>query len=121
MKTVAVNSPSEFLDHLKLTHPTWGLSASADYSNWITREIWAFRGQERAEWGLMPSAFRPGNRLGFAPDAQPPKISTRDRKDQERRALNQFLFHADRVGLDVPGDGQHFRLPQLPGHPPKQD
>jgi len=121
MKTITVNSPTEFLDHLKLTHPTWGLSASADYPDWISREIWAFRGQERADWSLMPSAFRPGTRLGFAPQAQAPAQNPRDRKEQERKILNQFLFHADRVGLDVPGDGQHFRLPQLPGHPEKQD
>jgi hypothetical protein len=121
MRTITVSSPIEFLDHLKLTHSIWGLSGSADYPSWINREIWAFRGQERADWQLVPSAFRPGTRLGFAPDAGVPRAGSRERKAQERRLLNQFLFHADRVGLDVPGDGQHFRLPQLPGHPPKQD
>jgi hypothetical protein len=32
--------------------------------------------------------------------------------------LNHFLFLADRVGLPVPGDGQHLRLPDTVQHTP---
>jgi hypothetical protein len=37
---------------------------------------------------------------------------------EELRALNDFLFLADRVGLPVPGDGQHLRLPDTVQHLP---
>jgi hypothetical protein len=90
--------------------------------DWVGRELWGFRGQRDASWGLMPSAFREGTILGFqAKTHAPPPAKPMDRKDEERRAIVNFLFLADRVGIAVPGDGQHIRVPKLPGHPQRVD
>lgn len=119
MKTINVTSAAEFIDHLRLSHATWGIPVSFNDSTWINREDWAFRGQRDATWRLVPSAFRSTVRLGYEPQAQLPTLAGFSQRDQERQVLNEFLFTADRVGLEVPGDGTHFRIPQLPNHPPK--
>ena len=117
-KIIQVKTASEFMDYLRLTHSIWDMQVPGD-TRWISREKWAFRGQSNSKWSLVPSAFRPNTILGFKPGAMSPSSISLERKDQEKKALYDFLFFADRMGLDVPGDNIHFRVPQLPGHPPR--
>jgi len=68
---------------------------------------WVFRGHANASWTLLPTAIRPGTRLGFYDDrpvfvSQGCGAATRH-MDGEFRALHQFAELADRVGLPVPG------------------
>jgi len=96
-------SASEFLSLLRTSHPLWGGQPSWD---------WGFRGQGNADWPLLPSAFRPGAKLSFADDSVEGPCSDEDEQDRrEYKLIQHFLYLADRVGLSVPGDGQHFRLP----------
>lgn len=120
IKTITIASAKEFLETLRLSHPTWNISLPGN-TNWISREAWGFRGQSNAMWSLVPTAFRPNTTLGFKPNSQSPALASFDQQHQERRALNDFLFFADRVGLEIPGDGPDFRFPQFPGHPQKLD
>ncbi len=115
-------SATEFLRWLRLNHKIWRLEVTKD-EGWINREKWAFRGQRDADWSLIPSAFRPTATLGYTSKGKaPPLISDiEEQKYLEKRALGDFLFFADRVGLSIAGDAQHFRLPELPGHPPTMD
>ena len=117
-KVIQVNTASEFIEYLRLTHPIWDMQVS-DNTRWTSREIWAFRGQSNSNWSLIPSAFRSNTILGYKPGASAPSSSPIDRKEQERKVLQDFLFFADRMGLKVPGDNVHFRVPQLPGHLPR--
>lgn len=121
--TIRVEGAESFVDHLRLTHPAWQIDIPGDTS-WQLREKWGFRGQKDTHWGLVPSAFRRTTELGYKGKegtgpgrSGPPPLRSRDQQQQERRALVDFLFFADRVGLNVPGDGQHFRTPELAGHP----
>jgi hypothetical protein len=118
MKTLMVNTALEFIEILRFTHPIWDVDIPGD-TRWINREKWAFRGQSNSDWSLTPSAFRPNTILGNKPGATVPSPIPRERKEQERRVLYDFLFFSDRMGLRVPGDGIHFRIPQLPGHNPR--
>ncbi len=113
---IRAKSAEEFFDLLRLTNSVWNIGIPGD-TNWQSRETWTFRGQCDATWQLVPSAFRDSTILGFKPSSGKPPEEPLERKNEERRALVDFLFIADRVGLRVPGDGQHFRVPQLPGHP----
>jgi hypothetical protein len=117
-KVIQVKSASEFIDYFRLTHPIWDMQVPGD-TRWISREKWAFRGQRDASWSLTPSAFRSKAILGFKPGAKKPSLTPRKRKDQEKKALYDFLFFTDRMGLRVPGDDIQFRVPQLPGHLPR--
>ena len=117
-KVIQVNTATEFIDYLRLTHPIWDIQVPGN-TRWINREKWAYRGQSNADWSLMPSAFRANTVLGFKPGATTPSANPIDRKEQERKTLQDFLFFADRMGLKVPGDNIHFRVPQLPGHLPR--
>jgi hypothetical protein len=99
---VQCETAAEFLGALRLTNPLWGGRPS---------DTWAFRGQADASWGLVPTAFRPTTNLAYVgPEVNPPLPAERQRR-AELKALNHFLFLADRIGLPVPGDGQHLRLP----------
>jgi hypothetical protein len=67
-----------------------------------------FRGQGDASWGLVPSAFRFGTKLGFENrefsrivDEIPKKPG--EIENAEALALFEFLRLADHVGLSVPG------------------
>lgn len=120
IKTVTLLSAKDFLDTLRLSHPIWNISLPGN-TEWINREVWGFRGQANATWSLVPTAFRSSTTLGFRPSSRPPVLTSYDQQNQERRALNDFLFFADRVGLEIPGDGPYFRFPQFPGHPQKLD
>jgi len=120
INSITISTETEFLETLRLSNPVWNLSIPGD-TNWINREVWGFRGQSDADWTLVPSAFRKNVTLGFKPASKPPTLTPQDQQNEERRTLNDFLFFADRIGLDVAGDGPIFRFPRLPGHPPKLD
>jgi len=120
IKTITATSAEDFLAYLRLSHPIWKIALPGD-AEWVNREVWAFRGQSDASWSLVPSAFRKTSALGFRPSSQPPALKSFDQQNQERKALNDFLFFADQIGLEIPGDGPHFRFPQFPGHPQKLD
>jgi hypothetical protein len=94
---------SEFISLLRITHELWGGQPSWD---------WGFRGQGNAEWPLLPSAFRPGTKLSFADESvTAPCADLREQDRLEYKLIQHFLYLADRVGLSIPGDAQHFRLP----------
>lgn len=99
---VHVPSAEALLAHLRLTDALWRGSPSGH---------WAFRGQADAGWPLVPKVFRPRTNLVFTGPALYPPLSPDRQRREELRLLNHFLFLADRVGLPVPGDGQHLRLP----------
>jgi len=120
VKTVTISSAKDFLETLRLSHPIWNISLPGN-TNWVNREVWGFRGQSDATWSLTPTAFRQSAILGFRPSSQPPSLTSYDQQDQERKALNDFLFFADGIGLEVPGDGPDFRFPDFSGHPKKLD
>lgn len=120
IKVVTLSSAKDFLDILRLSHPIWNISLPGN-TDWVNREVWGFRGQSETVWPLVPTAFRASTTLGFRPSSQPPTYKTYDQQHQERRALNDFLFFADRIGLEVPGDGTQYRFPQFPRHPQKLD
>jgi len=99
---VLCSSAAEFLASLRLTNPIWGGRPS---------NRWAFRGQANASWGLVPKAFRPTTNLAYTGPQLRPPLEADEQRRAELRVLNYFLFLADRVGLPIPGDGQHLRLP----------
>ena len=99
---VHCETAEEFMDTLRLTHRLWRGRRS---------NKWAFRGQGDARWGLVPKAFRPQTNLSYTDQPTHPPLPAERQRREELRALNYFLFNADRVGLPIPGDGQHFRLP----------
>jgi len=82
-------------------------------SLWLGRrsDRWAFRGQADLRWGLVPKAFRPETNLAYQGEPVRPPLPVDRQHREELRVLNHFLFMADRVGLPIPGDGQHLRLP----------
>lgn len=114
------NSATEFLKWLRLNDALWRMKVSED-EGWINREKWAFRGQRDAAWSLIPSAFRKTTTLGYTSNGEKPPLTSPEQQYYEKRALGDFLFFADRVGLSIAGDAQHFRLPELPGHPATMD
>lgn len=105
----------EFVSRLRITHELWGGQPSWD---------WGFRGQGNADWPLLPSAFRPGTKLSYADETiTAPRTDIDEQHHLEYKLIQHFLYLADRVGLSVPGDAQHFRLPKLapwPDWPPEQ-
>jgi hypothetical protein len=65
-------------------------------------------------WPLLPSAFRPGAKLSYADDSvTSPRATIEEHHHREYKLIQHFLYLADRVGLSIPGDGQHFRLPSV--------
>ena len=111
---VSCETAEEFISKLRLTDPIWrGRSSNR----------WAFRGQASAVWGLVPKAFRPETNLAYRGDPVHPPLPIERQHREELRALNYFLFLADRGGLPIPGDGQHLRLPTTvqPGAPELTD
>jgi hypothetical protein len=120
IKILNISSAEDLLATLRLSNPIWNISLPGN-TDWVNREVWGFRGQSDATWSLIPSAFRKSATVGFRPSSKPPALTSYDQQNQERRALNDFLFFADRLGLEVPGDGPYFRFPQFPGHPQKLD
>ncbi len=75
---------------------------------------WAWRGQTNADWELVPTAFRPGNLLGYTisehvRQANPERPNSTDQHRAEFYALYDFVVLADELGMDVPGDSQIFR------------
>jgi hypothetical protein len=107
MREIPCSSAVEFISYLRITHDLWG-----GQPNWD----WGFRGQGDAKWPLLPSAFRTGTVLSFADETLKAPLGDDEAQiRQEWKLIQHFLFVADRVGLSVPGDAQHFRLPP-PAH-----
>lgn len=102
IREVECKTPQDFLAHMRMTHSVWrGQSSSR----------WAFRGQADADWKLTPKAFRSTTNLSYGGDDVFPPLPPEQQRRAELRALNFFIFLADRAGLPIPGDGQHLRLP----------
>ena len=108
---LVAESALHFVETLRLTHRFWGIQIPGN-TKWQSREIWAFRGQRDANWDLVPSAFRPTTILGYRPESTAPSLLPARQPEQEIQVMKDFLFVADRVGLRIPGDGHHFRLPR---------
>jgi hypothetical protein len=106
---VVCDSAQEFIARLRLSDQLWRGRPS---------NKWAFRGQADAGWGLIPKAFRSSTNLAYTGSPVRPPLGPERQRREELRALNHFLFLADRVGLPVPGDGQHLRLPDTVQHTP---
>jgi FRG domain len=74
---------------------------------------WTFRGQADAHWKLIPSAMRPGAKLGFFTEGH--KFESQgngacvQQMNGELGAVSQFAQICDRVGLPIPGFHQIFR------------
>lgn len=103
MRELHCTTADEFISLLRITHELWGGQPSWD---------WGFRGQANAEWALLPSAFRGGTILSYADEAiKAPVPNLAAQGYREYKLIQHFLYLADRVGLTVPGDAQHFRLP----------
>lgn len=93
---------AQFLDNLRISHPNW---------RELRSDKWAFRGQGDARWHLVARAFRPETDLAYKGAPVHPPLPAKQQAELELRALNHFLFTADRVGLPIPGDNQNLRLP----------
>lgn len=102
IQDVKCSTPNDFIARLRLTDPLWRGQRS---------DRWAFRGQADAQWPLVPKVFRSTTNLAYTGPALYPPLSPDQQRREELRLLNHFLFLADRVGLPIPGDGQHLRLP----------
>ena len=98
---VTASSPSEFLQFLHFNNPFW---------RYKSRKQWAFRGQGRSNWPLVPSAFRPNVVLSSGQVG--PSQNYIEQCWQEYRIIRRFVFASDEVGLPVPGDGPLFRTPE---------
>jgi hypothetical protein len=100
---IVCNDPQDFMSLLRMDHPTWRGQVS---------ENWAFRGQADSRWQLVPKAFRETTDFAYTGTSSMSSLLTVDQQRREElRALNHFLFLADRVGLPIPGDSQNLRLP----------
>jgi hypothetical protein len=103
MRKKHCGTAAEFIALLRNTNPLWGGQPSWD---------WGFRGQGNADWPLLPSVFRDGQPLSWADeDCTVPAATLDEQCHREYKLIRHFLYLADRVGLSVPGDAQHFRLP----------
>ncbi len=100
---IVCSDPREFMSHLRLDHSIWRGHLS---------EKWAFRGQADSRWKLVPKAFRESTDFSYdGTPSNPASLTVDQQRREELRALNHFLFLADRVGLPIPGDSQNLRLP----------
>lgn len=66
---------------------------------------WIYRGQARASWGLVPSAFREnafpsGPALGFHPQE-----THGQQMREEQEIIRHFVLSADQQGLPLPSEG----------------
>ncbi len=81
------------------------LTPTASNAKWLPDPSdWCFRGQDRADDGLVPTSFRPGSWAQFEryPDAN-------DERWMEMVALKEFQTAADHAGLEIPGDAPTLR------------
>ena len=103
VQEIACRTATEFVERLRITDELWGGQPAWD---------WGFRGQGNADWDLLPSAFRHGTPLSYANAMLKAPIELLGEQHWcEFKLIQHFLYLADRVGLSVPGDAQHFRLP----------
>ena len=72
--------------------------------------IWIFRGQRNADWGLVPSAFRVSIHLDdFLQNVPFAEWSNENQVSAEIYAITRFFNFVDRAGLEVPEDSQALR------------
>src|SRR5262245_59794417 len=106
MHPVAFDSAEAIIDHLRAFKPGTPPQVRSPYQ-------WAFRGQADARWNLIPSAMRPGTRLGFYSEGCEFKSvgngACVHQMNAELGVLCQFAQFCDRVGLAVPGFHSIFR------------
>jgi hypothetical protein len=113
VREIPCKTAAEFIARLRITDDLWGGQQAWD---------WGFRGQGNAAWPLLPSAFRNGTKLSYqdetisAPVPVPTNAQSGSQEYYEYKLIQHFLYLADRVGLGVPGDAQHFRLPPSGGN-----
>jgi len=113
VREITCRTAAEFVARLRITDDLWGGQQAWD---------WGFRGQGNAGWPLLPSAFRNGTKLSYedstvsAPAPVPTDAQSGWQEYYEYKLIQHFLYLADRVGLGVPGDAQHFRLPPSSGN-----
>jgi hypothetical protein len=70
----------------------------------------AFRGQANADWGLVPTAFRPTTKwVRSSQNSTGPFSQIEEQCRAEYAVVTEFLQLADWVGLPVAGDSQVFR------------
>lgn len=100
---IICDNPQDFMSYLRLNNPIWRGQLS---------EEWGFRGQADSDWKLVPKAFRKTTDFAYTGvSSNPLSLTVDQQRREELRALNYFLFLADRVGLPIPGDSQNLRLP----------
>lgn len=113
VREIPCETAADFIARLRITDDLWGGQQAWD---------WGFRGQGNAGWPLLPSAFRSGTKLSYqdstvtAPVPVPTDAQSGWQELYEYKLIQHFLYLADRVGLGVPGDAQHFRLPPSTGN-----
>lgn len=104
--THTAKSASAFLNHLLPTQRHWNNARRGDL---------AYRGQERSDWHLVPSAFRPETIIGYHPAAaHPPLNNVGSQSLAEFKAVHQFVKAADGVGLKMPEEGGRLLLQDDP-------
>lgn len=118
---VECDNAFEFLDHLSAWGPVFRKRSRDSYSlPWLMR-TWVFRGQENADWPLVPSALRPtaklipphgmrcdsgteGQMTAVSPDWTPEEVFL-----SELRTVQDFYEHADRGGSPLSEDTAQAR------------
>lgn len=95
-------SARDFIDYLLPSGNHWGYANRGDL---------AYRGQASSIWGLVPKAFRKGERIGYgssAPKSNAASVTLQARA--EFQAVHQFVKAADNAGLQVANSGAHVLL-----------
>ena len=99
-------SVQEFLNYLLI---------SADHWRGANRGDLAYRGQASSEWWPLPKAFRPGERIGYGPNAPTPHLTrVVPQALAEFRTLLAFVKAADDAGLQVTEAGARLLLQENP-------
>src|SRR5262245_36500167 len=101
--TVPCSTAEEFLN---------ALSPGGEAFSWVSRpHEFLFRGHADSRFILLPSALRPGTKIPV--DGEMIEVDQSWNAEVQARieakALQQFFWRADEVGLHVPGDGQAMR------------
>ncbi len=103
----------ELLQVLSPFHPYWG-SAVPKERYWPSSDgidAWIFRGQGDDDWGLVPSAMRPGAfvRYAIGEASSVPIHRLRGQLAAEQRAVRDFIASCMSANLPVPEDNQLTR------------
>jgi hypothetical protein len=106
METLPFEKAGEFIRHLR--------DFKVESASYLRQPYeWAFRGQADARWKLIPSAMRPGAKLGYFTDGHEFNSEGNGacviQMNAELGVVSQFAQLCDRVGLSIPGFHQIFR------------